>query len=48
MEPPVVPAPVKAKLKGRLRWLNIAGMPLLVTASGITIAFFKRKRTAAK
>ena len=35
-------------LENRLKWANIAGMPLLVTISGVTLAVFKRKRTAAK
>lgn len=35
-------------LENRLKWANIAGMPLLVTISGITLAVFKRKRTAAR
>ena len=35
-------------LENRVKWLNIAGMPLLVTFSGIALALFKRKRTAAK
>ncbi len=35
-------------LENRIKWVNIAGMPLLVTASGITLALLKRKRTAAK
>lgn len=35
-------------LENRLKWGNIAGMPLLVTLSGISLAFFKRKKTAAK
>ena len=35
-------------LQNRLKWLNIAGMPLLVTAAGISLAFVKRKKTAAK
>jgi len=35
-------------LENRLKWLNIAGMPLLVTISGVSLAFMKRKRTAAK
>ena len=35
-------------LENRLKWLNIAGMPLLVTAAGISLALVKRKRTAAK
>jgi ABC-type uncharacterized transport system involved in gliding motility auxiliary subunit len=35
-------------LENRLKWLNIAGMPLAVTAAGISLALIKRKRTAAK
>jgi ABC-type uncharacterized transport system involved in gliding motility auxiliary subunit len=35
-------------LQNRLKWLNIAGMPFLVTVAGISLAFVKRKRTAAK
>jgi DNA repair exonuclease SbcCD ATPase subunit len=35
-------------LETRLKWLNIAGMPFLVTLSGITLALIKRKKTAAK
>jgi ABC-type uncharacterized transport system involved in gliding motility auxiliary subunit len=35
-------------LQNRLKWLNIAGMPLLVTVAGISLAVVKRKRTAAK
>jgi len=35
-------------LENRLKWLNIAGMPILVTAAGISLAFIKRKKTAAK
>ena len=35
-------------LENRLKWVNIAGMPLLVTVAGISLAFIKRKRTAAK
>lgn len=35
-------------LENRLKWINIAGMPLLVTVSGISLAVMKRKRTAAK
>ena len=35
-------------LENRLKWLNIAGMPLVVTAAGISLAFIKRKKTAAK
>jgi len=35
-------------LENRLKWLNIAGMPLLVTFAGVSLAVFKRKKTAAK
>jgi ABC-type uncharacterized transport system involved in gliding motility auxiliary subunit len=35
-------------LENRVKWLNIAGMPALVTASGIALAILKRKRVAAK
>ena len=35
-------------LENRLKWTNIAGMPLAVTISGILIAVLKRKRTGAK
>jgi ABC-type uncharacterized transport system involved in gliding motility auxiliary subunit len=35
-------------LENRLKWLNIAAMPFLVTVSGIALAVVKRKRTAAK
>jgi ABC-type uncharacterized transport system involved in gliding motility auxiliary subunit len=35
-------------LKTKLKWVNIALMPFLVTVSGITLATVKRKRTAAK
>ena len=35
-------------LGNRVKWLNILGMPLLVTLSGLGIAFLKRKSTAAK
>jgi ABC-type uncharacterized transport system involved in gliding motility auxiliary subunit len=35
-------------LENRLKWMNIAGMPLVVTAAGISLALVKRKRTAAK
>ncbi|MCL5096934.1 MAG: Gldg family protein [Candidatus Omnitrophica bacterium] len=35
-------------LETRLEWINIAGMPFLVTISGVVLALFKRKRTAAK
>jgi ABC-type uncharacterized transport system involved in gliding motility auxiliary subunit len=35
-------------LENRLKWFNIAAVPLLVSASGLTLAYYKRKRTAAK
>jgi ABC-type uncharacterized transport system involved in gliding motility auxiliary subunit len=35
-------------LENRLKWMNIALMPLLVTLSGIGIAVYKRKKTAAQ
>ena len=35
-------------LENRLKWLNIAAMPVLVAFSGIVLAVIKRKRTAAK
>jgi ABC-type uncharacterized transport system involved in gliding motility auxiliary subunit len=35
-------------LENRLKWINIAGMPLLVTVSGISLALIKKKQTAAK
>lgn len=35
-------------LQNRLKWFNIAAVPLLVSASGLTLAFYKRKRTSAK
>jgi len=35
-------------LENRLKWFNIAAVPLIVSASGLGLAFFKRKRTAAK
>ena len=35
-------------LENRLKWMNIAGMPLLVAISGIALALMKQKRTAAK
>ena len=35
-------------LENRLKWMNIAGMPFLVTLSGISLALLKRKRTAAR
>ena len=35
-------------LETNMKWVNIAGMPLLVSISGIGLAFYKRKRTSAK
>jgi ABC-type uncharacterized transport system involved in gliding motility auxiliary subunit len=35
-------------LEIRLKWMNIAGMPFLVTVSGIALALINRKKTAAK
>jgi ABC-type uncharacterized transport system involved in gliding motility auxiliary subunit len=35
-------------LENRLKWFNIAAMPIVVSASGLALAFYKRKRTAAK
>jgi ABC-type uncharacterized transport system involved in gliding motility auxiliary subunit len=35
-------------LENRLKWINIALMPLLVTVSGIGVALVKRKKTAAQ
>jgi len=35
-------------LEIKLKAWNIAGMPVFVTLSGIALAIFKRKRTAAK
>jgi ABC-type uncharacterized transport system involved in gliding motility auxiliary subunit len=35
-------------LETRLKWINIAGVPLLVAFSGISLAMIKRKKTAAK
>jgi ABC-type uncharacterized transport system involved in gliding motility auxiliary subunit len=35
-------------LQNRLKWINIAGMPFLITIGGIFIALVKRKRTAAR
>jgi ABC-type uncharacterized transport system involved in gliding motility auxiliary subunit len=35
-------------LENRLKWINIAGMPLLVTVSGLSLAVMKKKKTAAK
>ncbi|MBT5477908.1 MAG: hypothetical protein HOK45_02445 [Verrucomicrobia bacterium] len=35
-------------LQNTLKWVNIAGMPFLITMGGIFIALVKRKRTAAR
>lgn len=35
-------------LENRLKWMNIAGMPILVAISGVALALIKQKRTAAK
>jgi ABC-type uncharacterized transport system involved in gliding motility auxiliary subunit len=35
-------------LENQLKWINIAGMPFLVTVSGVSLALLKRKKTAAK
>jgi TolA-binding protein len=35
-------------LENWLKWINIAAMPLVVSLSGIALAVYKRKRTAAK
>jgi len=35
-------------LQNRVKWLNILAVPLAVTASGIVIAFVKRRKTSAK
>ena len=35
-------------LEDRLKWINIAAMPLVVSLSGIALAVYKRKKTAAK
>ncbi|HWL51930.1 MAG TPA: hypothetical protein VNQ90_05820, partial [Chthoniobacteraceae bacterium] len=35
-------------LKNRVQWINIALMPTLVAATGLVLAAFQRKRTAAK
>jgi gliding motility-associatede transport system auxiliary component len=35
-------------LENRIKWLNIAAMPVLVSVSGLGLAFYKRKRTSAK
>jgi TolA-binding protein len=35
-------------LENRVKWVDIAGMPFLVTAAGVVLAVIKRKKTAAK
>jgi len=35
-------------LENRLKWTNILAMPAFVTVAGISLAFVKRKKTAAK
>lgn len=35
-------------LENSLKWANILGMPAAVTVAGISLALFKRKKTAAK
>ena len=35
-------------LENNLKWINIAGMPIVVTLVGIGLALIKRKKTAAK
>ena len=35
-------------MENRLKWVNIAGMPVVVSLTGIALAVYKRKRTAAK
>ena len=35
-------------LETRVKWWNIAAMPAVVSLSGLALAFYKRKRTAAK
>lgn len=35
-------------LESRLKWINIAGMPLFVAVAGLSLAAIKRKKTAAK
>ncbi len=35
-------------LENRLKWLNIAGMPFLVTAAGIGLAVVRKQKTKAK
>ena len=35
-------------LETQVKWINIVGMPLMVTLVGLTLAVVKRKRNAAK
>jgi ABC-type uncharacterized transport system involved in gliding motility auxiliary subunit len=35
-------------LQNNLKWINIAGMPLLVTVAGLTLAWMKRMKRAAR
>ena len=35
-------------LQNRLKWFNIAAVPLAVSLSGLVLAYYKRKRTSAK
>jgi len=35
-------------LQNRLKWLNIAGMPVLVAVSGVALALVRRQRSAAR
>jgi ABC-type uncharacterized transport system involved in gliding motility auxiliary subunit len=35
-------------LENRLKWLNIAGMPVVVTAAGLVLAVMRKQRTRAK
>jgi ABC-type uncharacterized transport system involved in gliding motility auxiliary subunit len=35
-------------LENRLKWLNIAAMPLVVTVVGITLAVVRRRKMAAR
>jgi len=35
-------------LENELKWVNILAMPFIVSLSGIALAVYKRKRTAAK
>jgi ABC-type uncharacterized transport system involved in gliding motility auxiliary subunit len=35
-------------MEAHVKWVNIAAMPLVVSISGLALAFYKRKRTSAK